>query len=556
MKQPITLLRSFINSFPRTIMHRSIMQTATLSMLLWIVWFASTSNAIAQSDPRKESSRPNILWIMVDDLRPSLGCYQDAKAITPNIDRLAKESRCFLRAYCQQAVCGPSRASILTGRYPDQTHVWHNRHLFRDALPNCKTLPELLKENGYQTLSLGKIFSGDSREEDPQSWSVPAVLRPKGSKNYLLGENQGKGKQTPIEFADVTDSEYPDGKLADLAIETLSNLSKSNQPFFLAVGFFRPHLPFTAPAKYKQLHAIDKFQQPNNQRIQNAPQDAYPDHLELAGYRGIPDDEIIDPSNTAQLRQAYYACVSYVDAQIGRLLESLRKLDLDKNTAIVFLGDHGYSLGETEHWCKATNFELDTRVPLIIRTPDLPQPGQPTKALVESVDLYPTIIDWLGISSPDALQGSSLVNQLNNPTAPGKKAVLTQFARPFKPSEPEVMGYSLRTDEARFTQWIDFDTKSVRSEELYLYSDHENTLAGSITHPASERENILQKRPELAEELRLALDTMLKQRKITGDPNNATPSRSKKKKPKKPKKEEPISTSSQRKWEVRYWLAL
>ena len=202
----------------------------------------------------KGAEQPNVLLIVVDDLRPALGCYGDRLAITPSIDRFAKSARVFGRAYCHQAVCGPSCASILTGRLPDNTRVWHNRNHFRTTHPDLITLPQLFKNNGYQSLGLGKVFSGDEREDDPPSWSAPAVLRQQGWKNYLLPENAGSGKQAPFEFADVEDDAYPDGKLAKLAIETLGQFSETKQPFFLAVGFFKPHLPFNAPRKYLDMY--------------------------------------------------------------------------------------------------------------------------------------------------------------------------------------------------------------------------------------------------------------------------------------------------------------
>jgi iduronate 2-sulfatase len=216
-----------------------------------------------------------------------------------------------------------------------------------------------------------------------------------------------------------------------------------------------------------------------------------------------------------RLRQAYYACVSYVDAQVGRLLDALNALDLNDNTIVVLMGDHGYSLGEADHWCKATNFELDTRVPLIIRKPNITDPGVPTSALVESVDLYPTLLDLLKLKSPNRLDGESLIELLNNPKAQGKPAVLSQFARPFKPSEPSLMGYSLRTANMRYTRWVDWENKQIKSEELYQYSDldeHSSTENRFTEHAFVEQENILNQHPEQAAQMRDALTEMLDRR--------------------------------------------
>lgn len=416
-------------------------------------------------------ARPNVLFIAVDDLRTSLGCYGDPIVKSPNIDRLAQSARRFNRAYCQQAVCGPSRASILTGRLPDNTGVWHNRNLFRTTQPNLITLPQLFKNNGYHTQSMGKVFSGDEREEDPASWSVPAVLRAEGWKNYALPRGEGPGKQAPFERADVPDEGYSDGKLANLAVETLAKLQQRAQPFFLAVGFFKPHLPFNAPKKYWDLYDPAIFtptEKPT--RTKGAPDAAYPDHLELAGYKAVPKDERVSAEQARDLRHGYYACVSYTDAQIGKVLAALTRLGLDRNTIVVLWADHGYSLGEADHWCKATNFELDTHVPMMIRTPDLALPGTPTEALVEHVDLYPTLAELAGLTPPLDLDGRSLIPILKDPRAPGRDAVLSQFSRPFRAGYPEVMGYSVRTDTQRYTRWIEWTGGKVIAEEFYDYT--------------------------------------------------------------------------------------
>lgn len=415
--------------------------------------------------------RPNVLMIFVDDLRPTLGCYGDKIVKSPNIDRFAATARQFDRAYCHQAVCGPSRASILNGRLPDNTGVWHNRNLFRTTQPDLVTLPQLFKNNSWHAQSLGKVFSGDERELDPASWSEPEVLRQTGWKNYLQRDNdEGQGKGLPFEKADVPDDAYPDGKLANLAVESLAKLKQLSQPFFLAVGFFRPHLPFSAPKKYWDLYDPAVFALHGNPaRTRGAPEVAYPDHLELAGYRGIPDDERVSPEQARDLRHGYHACISYTDAQIGKLLDELERLGLASNTIVVLLGDHGYSLGEADHWCKDTNFELDTHVPLLIRAPGV-KPGR-TQALTEYVDIYPTLAALAGLKPAGPLDGQSLVPVLNDASAKGRNMVLSQFSRPFRGGNPEVMGYSIRTETHRYTRWIEWSTKKLMSEELYDYTD-------------------------------------------------------------------------------------
>ena len=431
-------------------------------------------DGLSASEIRVAPATLNVLFVAVDDLRTSLGCYGDTLVKSPNIDRLARRSRQFNRAYCPQAVCGPSRTSILTGRLPDNTRVWHNRNLFRDTLPDAVTLPEYFKNHGYHAQSLGKVFSGRDREEeqDPQSWSVPPLLRGPGWSNYALEENQGSsGKGVATEMADVPDEGYSDGKLAALAVETLKDLAKRRQPFFLAVGFFKPHLPFCAPKKYWDLYDPAEFElSGSTTRTLGAPDIAYHEHRELGGYKDVRKDEKFGANKTRHLRYGYYACVSYADAQVGKVLDALKRFDLEENTIVVFWGDHGYSLGEADRWCKGTNFEVDTRTPLMLRFPGMPEAGVSTDALIEYVDVYPTVVELAGLPPAPDLDGKSLVPILNDPTREGRPFVLSQFARPFKPSPPEVMGYSVRTRMHRYTRWVRWPSRETIAQEVYDYS--------------------------------------------------------------------------------------
>jgi len=357
---------------------------------------------------------------------------------------------------------------------PDATRVWHNRNRFRAALPEVVTLPELFKNHGYHTQSFGKIFSGDPREEDPQSWSVPAVLRGKGWRNYALQKSRSNRKKgVATENAMVADVRYPDGKITELAIETLERIAdrRDQQPFFLAVGFFKPHLPFSAPRKYWERHDPRDFvlSDPTG-RVELAPKLAYHSHRELGGYTDIPSTEEVSPEQASNLRHGYYACVSYVDSQVGKLLAALKRLGLEDDTIVVVWGDHGFALGEGDRWCKGTNFELDTRVPLIIRTPQMQHPGVSTDALTELVDLYPTLAELAGLTLPQQLDGRSLVAILKDPKRQGRDVTLSQFARPFEREGPQQMGYSLRTATHRYTRWIRWDTRETIAEELYDYS--------------------------------------------------------------------------------------
>jgi iduronate 2-sulfatase len=475
--------------------------------------------------------RPNVLFIAVDDLRTSLGCYGDTLVQSPQIDRFAATARRFDHAYTQQAVCGPSRTSLLTGRLPDNTRVWHNRNLFRDTQPDLVTLPQLFKNHGYDTVSLGKVFSGDERELDPASWSEPEILKQKGWKNSALGDSGGEGKGPAWEAADVPDEGYPDGKLAQLAIEKLTALRSGDKPFFLAVGFFKPHLPFNAPKRYWDLYDPAAFElNDDGQRVKGISGHAHHSHRELGGYRDLPKDEHLDATTTRTLRHGYHACVSYIDAQIGKLLTTLDQPGLAQNTIVVLWGDHGFALGEKDRWGKGTNFERDTRVPLLIRTPDLGSPGAAAAGLVELVDVFPTLAELASLPAPQGLDGRSLVPMLANPQAPGREAVLSQFARPFSASTPEFMGYSLRTATRRYTRWITWPARQLVAEELYDYT----TGPGTRREGAFwiEEENIAPHpaQADTRQALSETLDHMLVERITVKSSDSSAPQRKRKKK--------------------------
>lgn len=475
--------------------------------------------------------RPNVLFIAVDDLRTSLGCYGDTLVQSPQIDRFAATARRFDHAYTQQAVCGPSRTSLLTGRLPDNTRVWHNRNLFRDTQPDLVTLPQLFKNHGYDTVSLGKVFSGDERELDPASWSEPEILKQKGWKNSALGDSGGEGKGPAWEAADVPDEGYPDGKLAQLAIEKLTAVRSGDKPFFLAVGFFKPHLPFNAPKRYWDLYDPAAFElNDDGQRVKGISGHAHHSHRELGGYRDLPKDEHLDANTTRTLRHGYHACVSYIDAQIGKLLTTLDQSGLAQNTIVVLWGDHGFALGEKDRWGKGTNFERDTRVPLLIRTPDLGAPGAAAAGLVELVDVFPTLAELASLPAPQGLDGRSLVPMLANPQAPGREAVLSQFARPFSASTPEFMGYSLRTATHRYTRWITWPARQLVAEELYDYT----TGPGTRREGAFwiEEENIAPHpaQADTRQALSETLDHMLVERITVKSSDPSAPQRKRKKK--------------------------
>jgi iduronate 2-sulfatase len=506
------------------------------SQLLALLLLPLPAALQAADEPRQPAAKPNVLFIAIDDLRTSLGCYGDPLAKSPNIDSLARSSRLFHGAYTHQAVCGPARAAMLTGRLPDNTRVWHNRNLFRNTLPDAVTLPQLFKNHGYRALSFGKIFSGDERELDPPSWSAPEVLRGQGPgwKNYALAGDRG-GKGAAWEAADVPDDGYPDGRLAQVAVETLEKLKHEGQPFFLAVGFFKPHLPFNAPKKYWDLYDPAAFTLQDGQaRVIGAPEIAYHTHRELGGYQDMPEDEHVSAEQARTLRHGYYACVSYVDAQVGKLLHSLHRLGLAQNTIVVLWGDHGWSLGEKDRWCKGTNFERDTRVPLMIRVPGLAKPDEPTEALIEYVDIYPTLAALAGLAPPADLDGRSLVAVLQDPAAHGRDVALSQFTRPWKTTGFEVMGYSLRTPTQRYTRWVEWPSRQTLAEEFYDYNSQASaTRKGGLL---IEQENVVE-RPAYADSLdrlRARLDETLRTRiKLQAEETTATVEPKPKKKKKK-----------------------
>lgn len=464
--------------------------------------FLQTLLAQAPTPSATARPRPNVLFLAIDDLRPELGCYGADYIHSPNIDRLAKSGMVFRRAYCQQAVCSPSRSSLMTGTRPDTTKVWDLTTHFRKALPEVVTLGQHFRENGYFVQGMGKIYHGGL--DDPQTWSVPWQT-PKAAK-YALPENvaldsrnrgdaadTGKAKTSKksqaesqadpdgpqpsgfnvrgpaFECADVADDTYQDGKVAELAMATLRQRSQQQEPFFLAVGFIKPHLPFIAPKKYWDLYDPTKISlAPNRFRPKDAPDYAVQPGGELRNYHGIPEGSI--PDDLARhLKHAYYAAISYTDAQVGRILDELDRLGLASNTIVVLWGDHGWKLGEHDAWCKHSNVENDVHAPLILSAPGMSQRGASTEALVEFVDIYPTLSELAGLPLPSHLEGTSFAPLLADPMRPWKSAAFSQYPRQAgKTGNQSLMGYSMRTDRYRFTVWVERkDHRKIAATELY-----------------------------------------------------------------------------------------
>jgi len=436
-----------------------------------------------------EGAKPNVLFIAVDDLRPELACYGAKWIKSPHIDRLAASGVRFTRAYCQQAVCSPSRTSLMTGLRPDSTKVYDLETHFRKTTPKVVTLSQHFKQHGYVSLGMGKIYHGGLNDE--LSWSEP-WRRPK-SVGYALPENQKlvarkrkaarekglTGKQLSrasrgpaYESADVPDNTYHDGAVVDMAIKTLRRVKE--KPFFLAVGLLKPHLPFNAPKKYWDMYKASEIDlAPNPFAPKNAPPYALTSFGELRVYEGTPKSGMVSDDLARKLKHGYYACVSYIDAQIGRLLNELEPLGLADNTIVVLWGDHGWKLGEHGSWCKHTNFELDTRVVLMIRDPRAKSTaGEASSALVEFVDIYPTLCELAGLPLPKHLEGTSMGPLLEKPDRAWKVAAFSQYPRSH--NRQRLMGYSMRTDRYRYTEWQNRATGKMVARELY---DHQRDPA-------------------------------------------------------------------------------
>jgi iduronate 2-sulfatase len=426
-----------------------------------------------------QQAKPNVLFISIDDLRPTLGAYGDEIAVTPNIDKLAKSSVVFTRHYVQQPSCAPSRTSMLTGLRPDEIQVTNHDTHFRDIIPEVVTLPELFKMEGYQSIGIGKIFHFRHGFQDPGSWSSEIYGSNRGVKrnDYALPENQDGGKAVAVEKADVPDYAYPDGRYTDVAIDFLRRFELSEEPFFLAVGYQKPHLPFAAPSMYWDLYDRDDFYPVEHpQRPQNAPDIAFHRDNELRGYSDVPDSGPIPVDKVMELRHGYYASVSFIDAQIGKLIETLEILGLRDNTIIVLWSDHGFHLGEKDIWGKSTNYELDAHAPFMISVPGLTNEGAYSHAFVESIDVYPTIAELAGIKPAGDLSGRSLRPLLDEPDTEWKKAAFNQFPRPYAAAiggrTPLThMGYAVRVDNWRYISWYNVSTEVFEHSELYFMKD-------------------------------------------------------------------------------------
>lgn len=494
--------------------------------ILCVLLFTAIANA---------ADKPNILFIAVDDLRPELGCYGSEIAVTPHLDQLAKQGMLFNKAYCQQAICRPSRASLMTGARPESTGLFHNYVSLRELQPDILTLPQHFIANGYETAYCGKIFHNGDTDEGV-SWSRKPVKWIKGIKKpagpYALLENnkmkadsmkaarakygeaarKGLAAGPAYEKADVPDTAYLDGYNTQLAIATMKEMVAADKPFFLGMGYKLPHLNWCAPAKYWDLYNRDEIPMATETSApQNGAAMGLHASFELRTRAGIPKTGPLGPQLSRTLKHAYLASTSYVDAQIGMLLQALEDANIRDNTIIVVWGDHGWHLGDMGVWGKATNYEVATRVPLMIWTPNMPIHGAKTDALVELVDIYPTLCELAKVPLPKHLEGQSFVPLLQQPDRPWKKAAFSQYPNPalrewaanplsqgmretwFGPLIKEVegriiqqqaekwdrelfeehlMGYTMKTDRYRLVVWKDHRDSTSAPIYIELFDHH------------------------------------------------------------------------------------
>lgn len=473
----------------------------------------------------QEGEKKNILFIAVDDLKPLLSNYGETQMKTPNFDRLAKMGITFTNAHVQYAVCGPSRASVMTGTYPDRTKVWDLHSDFRKTAPDLISMPEYLISQGYETTGIGKIYHKGSSSEghDGKSWSIPHVIpedydpaygepamntyqnpETKAKMEKLAQEFKDKNKKgwagkyvfnrlkPSTESADVSDEAYQDGVYTKEALEKLRMLNKGSKPFFLAVGYQRPHLPFVAPQKYWDMYDRDKIELAEFQDLaENTPMIAYHNFGELRSYTDIDNDldvgDKISEAKQRELIHGYYACVSYIDAQLGKLLDELDELGITENTVIALWGDHGFHLGDHTEWCKHSNFEQATRIPLMFAGPGVEKniiSDQP----VELLDMFPTLFELANVKNSDQAEGISLVPLMDGDDATGvdKDYAISQYGRGGK--DKDKMGYTIRTDKYRYTEWYSegyrsydkYDESLIVGKELYDYEKDPNETKSFI----------------------------------------------------------------------------
>lgn len=477
--------------------------------------------------PNQGNNGKNILFIAADDLKPLINAYGQSQMITPNLDRLINSGVMFANAEVQQAVCGPSRASVMTGVYPDRTHVWDLHTDFRESSPTLLSMPEYLITQGYETSAVGKIYHKGSvaKGHDAKSWSIPhfqpnnydpkygapaleyyqnpetkALIKKYMDEAAAEGKKQGQQRNYAFKFvkpstesADVSDEAYQDGIYTQKALEMLNKLSKGNKPFMLAVGYQKPHLPFIAPKKYWDLYSREKIELAYQELIKGTPQFAYHDSGELNAFSDIVPKagygKKLPAEKQKELIHGYMACVSYVDAQIGKLLDELNRLKLTDKTVIVLWGDHGYHLGDHTLWNKHSNFEQATKIPFVFSGPGIAK-GKKVDTPVELIDVFPTLFDLVGVKQFAQTDGKSLISLLDNDpkTNIAVDYALSQFPR----QNNKLMGYTIRTERYRYTEWHGnyytanqpYDKANIVGREFYDFKAEPVEIANHVDDPA------------------------------------------------------------------------
>ncbi len=430
-----------------------------ISTMLKLSVFAFFALLFTQCNTSADEEKYNVLFIAVDDLRPELNCYGASHVKSPNIDQLASEALVFDRAYCNIPVCGASRASLLTGMRPTMNRLVSYYTRAEEDFPEITTLPGHLRKNGYYTASAGKVFHhiDDCIEDWDTIWDSQGIS---SWRDYVLEENiqldTTPGKiGPPYENADVADDAYRDGKCAMHAIRSLAEMKGQDQPFFFAVGLVKPHLPFNAPKKYWDMYNPEDINVPPAGFIpSNAPRKAFHDFGELRSYNGVPADGAVEDTAARKLIHGYYAATSYIDAQIGKVLDELERLDLEKNTIVVLWGDHGWNLRDHGLWCKHCNFETSLHTPLMVKVPG--KKAIKTSEIVEYVDIYPSLCDLLDIPVPKHLEGASFAALADDPGAKTDGIAVSKFHG----------GVTVVTDQYFYTEWLNKNDK-VTDRMLY-----------------------------------------------------------------------------------------
>jgi len=443
---------------------------------------SSTLAAPALLLPQKSApERPNVLFIASDDMNNNLGCYGHPVVKSPNVDRLASQGLRFDRAYCQYPVCGPSRASLLTGLRPDSTRIFENNIAVRETMPDVVTLPQLFRNNGWRSVRAGKMYHmdvpgsvGTDKWDDPPSWDL--AVSPPGKEQHTAGEGRNitAGKRARWDWIAFSGDgkDQADERATEIAIQTMNR--NRNQPWFLGLGYLRPHLPHVAPARFFDLYPLGRIQP-----VVNPPGDL--DDIPLASEIAIntrANDIGMNEADKKEAIRAYYASISYMDWQVGRVLGALEKLGLARKTIIVFWGDHGWHLGEHHRWHKRSLFEESMRAPLIIAAPGRKGNGKSCRALVEFVDIYPTLAALCRLQPPQNLEGQSLVPLLDDPGRPWKSAAFSVVTAP-----KGIVGRAGVTDRYRYIRW----TGPHPGEELFDHATDPReytNLAGKPEHEA------------------------------------------------------------------------